>query len=882
MKLFSVLALLLGLAGQSHGATLVTIGDTGSVIFPVANYSLSTLPLSNVRIATSAPAYFNVLGTSDLGPASIAPGTTHNFQIDYQIASTSDNGSFNLVLNVGVGSPGTMVVPNTLPMSTTVNFLIGTSSPSCTLQNIARSLLADVVQDSVAPVIQCDNSVSGICSIKFETPDGVIKSTADFRSAPTAELGPYPQLSTGTYTFIAEDCVGHVTRSTFSITLSTGITKACIGKDSFCSVVTIDTPTVRVGSMTLTFSPDDSCSDSSDCDQLCQSLDVTCSYTGCYTVPFSTSTPYPAGIASKCRYSHIVKSTFTINNPMALPNQITAKVDIYDSSGSLVATASTETVSYSWTVMYGTVTAPDVGNTIDVASPDGVARLGSYFWGVGLAATAPESHMFAAILNNLFAQFGLLYTASGSEFAFSSGTLISFSSQVPAGVIVDTSTLNIYRFDGASWSTGSIANQYIHLSGSSLLTATGTTTQSGTYGLFYQGHDSSAPVTNFVIQGSSYTFDGTLIVSTDSFIVLSATDPIVNGFASTVSTTYYRIDPTTGTAYSIYTSSIIAPFGRHLIQYRSQDYAGNFESTKTATFLVTAGTIMKASADVLVVGKMFNGDSDSGFQAEIESRAENDYTLLISSADASTLATVALSGGVGLGLSAAGTLDVAASPAAVGALGLRSGNTTSYASAQIAFGYNGTTEMRHVLRTEHSTDTAGNRMDFLIWETGAGSTTTLARMPVMSLQAITAASGGSVHIMPVGTPDVELEVSDGLTTGGGTIRRGAALAPSSREFKSDIRYLDDKAYEKALEDVRALKHAQFRYKRRGHDGGLVVDSRAPLREGLIYEDTPESVHGDGESVSLDERIVNLEMALKSRLRRMRDLEKRLRVLREGR
>ncbi|MBI3289108.1 MAG: hypothetical protein HYZ74_06290, partial [Elusimicrobia bacterium] len=67
----------------------------------------------------------------------------------------------------------------------------------------------------------------------------------------------------------------------------------------------------------------------------------------------------------------------------------------------------------------------------------------------------------------------------------------------------------------------------------------------------------------------------------------------------------------------------------------------------------------------------------------------------------------------------------------------------------------------------------------------------------------------------------------------------------------------------------SLKHARFRYK-----------GDSTKHEGLIYEDSPESIHAPGEAISLDQRVVNLEMALKDRLRKIRELEERLRMLKE--
>jgi len=77
-----------------------------------------------------------------------------------------------------------------------------------------------------------------------------------------------------------------------------------------------------------------------------------------------------------------------------------------------------------------------------------------------------------------------------------------------------------------------------------------------------------------------------------------------------------------------------------------------------------------------------------------------------------------------------------------------------------------------------------SRRHRLVWNPGAGSTTTLADLNVLSLQGIANASGGSFHVNPMGEPDAEVEVSNGASTGGGTIQYGKWVAPSSRRFKT--------------------------------------------------------------------------------------------------
>jgi hypothetical protein len=172
-------------------------------------------------------------------------------------------------------------------------------------------------------------------------------------------------------------------------------------------------------------------------------------------------------------------------------------------------------------------------------------------------------------------------------------------------------------------------------------------------------------------------------------------------------------------------------------------------------------------------------------------------------------------------------------------------------------------------------------MDFLVWDPDAGSTTTAAARTVMSLQAIAAASNGSLHVDPVGTADAEVEVSNGLTTGGGTMERLLVVNPSSRRFKYDIRYLKEKDEDRALAETAALHHVRFRYKSRAPDGRLYDDPRQAERVGLIYEDAPRSLQTSGDTLSETERLANVELALQAAMRRVDELEKRYGKLRDG-
>ncbi|OGS38608.1 MAG: hypothetical protein A2506_11930 [Elusimicrobia bacterium RIFOXYD12_FULL_66_9] len=517
----------------------------------------------------------------------------------------------------------------------------------------------------------------------------------------------------------------------------------------------------------------------------------------------------------------------------------------------------------------GTIATSSIGQPQPSGSPDGVARSSPTYSNITVSGCTPANNILQQLTAQLLASVMPSwnpYCWTGSEAVFVSSVPMSFAFQGSPGVTIDTTTLGIYGYDKTTglWTRGMVVNQVVSLSTGGYIVASGSFTRTGTYGVYFVGIDTTAPVTTFDIQGSSFSFDDAVFVSTDAFAVLTATDPLVNGFASTVATITYRIDPTSGSSYSVYSSSIPLPLGTHIFEYRSLDYAGNVEVTKTATFTVTAGTAFRNSSTQQVGEALLNGFIGIGAKLEIGSQAQNDLTLLVSSVNRQGMLAVDNVGEVGIGVTPQANLDVG--PASI-ALQLRSGNSTSsVTSAQIAFAYNGDGSYRHFLRTEHSTSTDGNKMDFLVWNPGAGSTTTLADLNVLSLQGIANASGGSFHVNPMGEPDAEVEVSNGVTTGGGTIQYGDLLAPSSRRFKTDIKDLSEQDEARALADMAALKHVRFRY--------LADDPTRPPHTGLIYEEAPKSLRGAGGTLSTVERLANVEMALKAAMVKLEKLQKR--------
>ena len=299
-----------------------------------------------------------------------------------------------------------------------------------------------------------------------------------------------------------------------------------------------------------------------------------------------------------------------------------------------------------------------------------------------------------------------------------------------------------------------------------------------------------------------------------------------------------------------------------------------------ATTLLLGAATGAASAqtaivsDAWVLGRVMVGTTTpSARMTVVLSSAVAGAVFQASGVDLTPFLRVGGDGTVGLSTYSAAHLDAAGS-ADSGNVGLmlRSGNLYgSSGMTQLTFGANGTANERHAITSVHLSSTAHNSLNFLVWTPDAG-TTSIATMTVMSLVTISSASGAGVHVRPIGEPVGELVVSNGSSTGGGSIDLAAQVTPSSRRFKTDIAYLSDGERTGAYDDVKGLKPVSFRYmKMKG--GGFARDRHAASHRGLLYEEAPESVRGPGDSVSLDQRLLESEMAFQELARRLESLEK---------
>ena len=279
-----------------------------------------------------------------------------------------------------------------------------------------------------------------------------------------------------------------------------------------------------------------------------------------------------------------------------------------------------------------------------------------------------------------------------------------------------------------------------------------------------------------------------------------------------------------------------------------------------------------SSGEQNVTGQMGAGTATPQATLDIVTASTDTYGLRVSSRNGSPLFVVDAFGRVGIGAASAGPLVDVTGSGDDGDIGLqlRSGNSSStYSSSQMVFAYGATGLYPHALVTRAvDGQYLGNDIDFLLWNSTSAPSTIGTEM-VLSLQAAPSASSASVHIQPVGTPLYELVVSNGQTTGGGSVMAASVGIHSSRALKTVLATLTDGDADAAYEDVKSLRPARFRYKRR--DGGA-----GPLVRGLIYEDSPASIHDErGQSLVMEARVANMELALAAANRRIKELEKRI-------
>ena len=124
--------------------------------------------------------------------------------------------------------------------------------------------------------------------------------------------------------------------------------------------------------------------------------------------------------------------------------------------------------------------------------------------------------------------------------------------------------------------------------------------------------------------------------------------------------------------------------------------------------------------------------------------------------------------------------------------------------------------------------------------------------------------------------DVELEVSDNSTTGGGTVHAAIFAAHSEKRLKNNIVYKTPEEEDEALEHIKLLDVANWRYlKTESSTSARLVDNPGgAIHTGVIWDDAPPEIKKPDGTISLNDQIAMLQMALKAALRRIETLESR--------
>ncbi|MBI3298120.1 MAG: M23 family metallopeptidase [Elusimicrobia bacterium] len=764
------------------------------------------------------------------------------------------------------------------------------SGPTSSTETISGALththtFGSLTANSTTPYVV--EATSGVFSMRLERSSGVVIAITTFEEpvSTAAWAGPFCQLSSGTYSLFIMDKAGNQSRYDFEAATET-----------FTMTLTADGPGWSdSGSAAITQA---------------QTETANWAFQGqadwCVadkTVPCMAIETHVAGTKAACEYyancgfTSKIESTITFGPPWQSSQFTIANTTDVEVGGSIAMVASPiggggVTLTYPFGLNPGQVITGDVdfpqnnssawrssvsasGESFEVLAP--IANID-----ISSTSTLPATMAESARRNLLRLSSPKAYDLSinGGSGAFGTTTTISVS--YADAVMTDTMTLQLYRWERSQWRSSGLTNQSVSKSTSGIISIVARSTSTSWYAAFSLGVDTTAPTTSWGIQGSSYGFAGIIFVSTYSYLILSSTDPMANGFASGMATIYYRLDGLSGDPFTTYSSSLSLLPGTHWVDYYAVDWAANMEAVKRATITVTSGSVTRLSGDLQVDGNLLVGFLGSGAKAEVLARAEYDYALKVSSVDGRAMMAVDSANFVSIGTAPASGRLTLAGVTLDSALALRSGNSTaSISGAQLAFGFDGSPELRHALYTQHGSAANFNKMVFELWTPASGSSSTLGNQPVLSLEGSTITSANAlVHIRPAGIADKELVVSNGIGMGEGNVLRWERWTPSSIAIKKDISRLGRADEEKAWADIAALKPSVYRRKRTAEDGSLVADHTGPLERGYIFEETPESIRAGPGAVSIDERLINAELALKAAMRRIEELKARIKKAKE--
>ena len=184
----------------------------------------------------------------------------------------------------------------------------------------------------------------------------------------------------------------------------------------------------------------------------------------------------------------------------------------------------------------------------------------------------------------------------------------------------------------------------------------------------------------------------------------------------------------------------------------------------------------------------------------------------------------------------------------------------------------------------NQSNTATNAHGLLVKISTANETNHILTLTSDSVGRLHVFGNGRIHMQPTGTADAQLEVSDGSTTGGGTVHAASFAAHSSRALKGDIHYITEEEKARLYEDLKALRPVEFRYKKNVvamdvrkrtlfETGEMIDDPSQPMRVGLILEDAPLSLRAedDWDALSLNRQIFMLQAAVQVLIRKVEEM-----------
>ncbi|MBI4676746.1 MAG: hypothetical protein HY748_04115 [Elusimicrobia bacterium] len=198
----------------------------------------------------------------------------------------------------------------------------------------------------------------------------------------------------------------------------------------------------------------------------------------------------------------------------------------------------------------------------------------------------------------------------GAEFSPLASLTLRYSTKTLADLGLAEAQLGIYRFHPPA-DLVKVPGQTLDMQGRFLRVPIGRVTS--IFGIFGPIPDRTPPLTSLRVIGGGRFVDteARLLVSSDAALGFDAFDPVVRGTASGVAFTEFRVDAAAATApYSVFVSTFGLAEGGHLIEFRSQDHAGNLEVTRSsqvfvdavapATSLLVNGTAVGAAEAVII------------------------------------------------------------------------------------------------------------------------------------------------------------------------------------------------------------------------------------------------------------------------------------------